>query len=628
MHGNSDVAAHAYNKTSPANGTSQNGHGRMSPPQPLSIDPYFCPANVDPFDTVEWEPRTAQIKDENGGLIFEQTDCQIPKSWSPLATNVVVSKYFYGEHKTAERESSVQQVVHRVARTIADWGIEDGYFASPQDGETFYRELAWLCVHQHGAFNSPVWFNVGLFHQYGVRGSQGNYHWDTQNNVIHRPETPYEYPQASACFIQSVEDNMEDIMRLATSEAMLFKFGSGTGTDLSTIRSAREKLSGGGVPSGPLSFMRVYDQIAAVVKSGGKTRRAAKMQSLKDWHPDILEFIQAKSKEEKKARTLIESGEYESNFNGEAYSSIMFQNANLSVRVSDEFMKAVIDDKKWVTHHVTTPEKGPEYDARYLIKEMAEGTWYCGDPGVQYETTINKWHTCKNSGPINASNPCSEYMFLDDTACNLASINLKKCMNDDGTFNVERFRRACAIFITAQEILVDHASYPTPSIAENSHRFRPLGLGYANLGSMLMSMGIPYDSDEGRGICGALTALLNGQGYLTSSQIAGHMGPFKGYAENRDPMLGVMRMHQAAVENIDPSCPEYLKQAAREVWADCVASGEVHGYRNAQATVLAPTGTIAFMMDCDTTGIEPDIALVKYKQLAGGGMMKIVNRTV
>ncbi len=596
----------------------------------MTISPYFCPTAIDPFDTVEWEPRTAQIKDETGGLIFEQTNCQIPKTWSALATNVVVSKYFYGEPGTSERETSVRQVIHRVARTIADWGTQDGYFAGPEDGENFYRELAWLCLHQHGAFNSPVWFNVGLFHEYGVRGSQGNYHWDTEKNVIHRPETPYEYPQGSACFIQSVDDNMEDIMRLATSEAMLFKYGSGTGTDLSTIRSAREKLSGGGIPSGPLSFMRVYDQIAAVVKSGGKTRRAAKMQSLKDWHPDILEFIQAKAKEEKKARTLIDSGEYEANFNGEAYSSIMFQNANLSVRVSDEFMQAVVDGKKWRTHWVTDPkEAGPEYDADFLLKEMAKGTWYCGDPGVQYETTINKWHTCKNRGPINASNPCSEYMFLDDTACNLASINLKKCMNADGRFNVERFRRACAIFITAQEILVDHASYPTPAIAENSHRFRPLGLGYANLGSLLMSMGIPYDSDAGRGICGALTALLNGQGYLTSSEISGQLGPFAGFAENREPMLDVMRMHQAAVEHIDPACPGYLREAAREVWAECVdQSGEINGYRNAQATVLAPTGTIAFMMDCDTTGIEPDIALVKYKQLAGGGMMKIVNRTV
>jgi ribonucleoside-diphosphate reductase alpha chain len=605
-----------------------NGH-TAAEPEALKVEPFFCPAETDPFDTVEWELRTAQIKDENGEILFEQTDCEIPTSWSPLATNVVVSKYFYGEPGTEERERSVRQVIHRVARTIADWGIEDGYFDSTDDGETFYSELAWLCLHQHGAFNSPVWFNVGLFHQYGVTGGRGNYNWNVKTGAIHRPETPYEYPQASACFIQSVEDNMEDIMRLAKSEAMLFKFGSGTGTDLSTLRSSKEKLSGGGVPSGPLSFMRVYDQIAAVVKSGGKTRRAAKMQSLKDWHPDILEFIQAKSKEEKKARTLIDSGEYEANFNGEAYSSIMFQNANLSVRLSDPFMQAVIDDGKWQTHWVTDPTvKGPEYDARYLIREMAEGTWLCGDPGVQYETTINDWHTCPNSGPINASNPCSEYMFLDDTACNLSSINLKKMQKADGTFDVDRFRRAASIYITAQEILVDHACYPTPAIAENSHLFRPLGLGYANLGSMLMSMGIPYDSDAGRGFCGALTALLTGQGYLTSSRMASFMGPFKGYKENEEPMIRVMRKHRGAVEAIDSACPTELKDAARQVWDECVASGIQHGYRNAQATVLAPTGTIAFMMDCDTTGIEPDIALVKYKQLAGGGMMKIVNRTV
>lgn len=609
----------------------QDGHSGtvVSEASPMGVEAYFCPEGVDPFDTVEWEARTAHIKDENGGILFEQENCRIPKGWSPLATNVVVSKYFYGEPGTPERETSIQQVVHRVARTIADWGIQDGYFASQEDGETFYRELAWLCLHQHGSFNSPVWFNVGLFHQYGVKGSRGNYRYDVQTRSIRRPETPYEYPQASACFIQSVEDNMEDIMRLARSEAMLFKFGSGTGTDLSTIRSSKEKLSGGGSPSGPLSFMRVYDQIAAVVKSGGKTRRAAKMQSLKDWHPDIMEFVQCKSKEEKKARTLIDSGEYDANFNGEAYSSIMFQNANLSVRVSDEFMQAAEDGGKWQTHWVTTPnEPGPEYDAKDVLHEMAEGTWYCGDPGVQYETTINRWHTCKNTGPINASNPCSEYMFLDDTACNLSSINLRKFQQEDGTFDVMRFRRAASIFITAQEILVDHASYPTPAIAENSHRFRPLGLGFANLGSLLMSMGIPYDSDAGRGIGGALTALLCGEGYRTSSEIAGNLGPFAGYHENEKPMLEVMEMHRDATNEINQECPEYLRTAARQVWDECVESGRRYGYRNAQATVLAPTGTIAFMMDCDTTGIEPDIALVKYKQLAGGGMMKIVNKTV
>jgi len=593
------------------------------------VEPYFCPADADPFATVEWDRRTAQIKDENGKVLFEQTECEIPADWSALATNVVVSKYFYGEPGTSERESSVRQVIHRVARTIADWGMQDGYFRSHEDGECFYRELAWLCLHQHGAFNSPVWFNVGLYHQYGVRGSRGNYCWDPETKNVMRPETPYEFPQASACFIQSVDDNMESIMRLAASEAMLFKFGSGTGTDLSSIRSSREKLSGGGTPSGPLSFMRVYDQIAAVVKSGGKTRRAAKMQSIKDWHPDVMDFIRCKAKEEKKARVLIESGEYDSNFNGEAYSSIMFQNANLSVRVSDKFMQAVESGGDWTTHWVTDENHpGPSYPAREVMREIAEGTWFCGDPGLQYETTINKWHTCKQAGPINASNPCSEYMFLDDTACNLSSINLKKMQRPDGTFDVERFRRACAIYITAQEILVDHASYPTPAIAENSHLYRPLGLGYANLGSLLMSMGIPYDSDAGRGICGAITALLNGQAYLTSSEIAGNIGPFAGYKDNEQSMLEVMQMHRDAVEDIAPACPPKLKDAARQVWNECLQSGRRHGYRNAQATVLAPTGTIAFMMDCDTTGIEPDIALIKYKQLAGGGMLKIVNRTV
>jgi len=615
------------------NGQHSNGQNGQENVESASMNvaaaPSFCPAGVDPFDTVKWERRSAHIKDENGDILFEQTDCEVPADWSSLATNVVVSKYFFGEHGSGERENSIRQLIHRVSRTITDWGIRDGYFATADEGELYYRDLTWLLLHQHGSFNSPVWFNVGLYHQYGVKGCRGNYRWDVETNSIKRPDTPYEYPQGSACFIQSVDDNMEDIMRLATSEAMLFKFGSGTGTDLSTIRSSKEKLSGGGVPSGPLSFMRVYDQIAAVVKSGGKTRRAAKMQSLKDWHPDIKEFIEAKSKEEKKARTLIESGEYESNFNGEAYSSIMFQNANLSVRTSDDFMQAAIDGKKWQTHWVTdenTP--GPEYEASELLRLMAEGTWYCGDPGVQYDTTINRWHTCPNSGPINASNPCSEYMFLDDTACNLASLNLMKYQRADGTFDVDRFRRAASIFITAQEILVDHASYPTPAIAENSHMYRPLGLGYANLGSLLMSMGIPYDSDAGRGICGSLTALLNGQAYLTSSQIAKEVGPFAGYDENREPMLNVMQMHRDAVEKIDPQCPVYLRDAAREVWNDCLTSGRQYGYRNAQATVLAPTGTIAFMMDCDTTGIEPDIALVKYKQLAGGGMMKIINRTV
>ncbi len=596
----------------------------------LRIEPTFCPIDVtDPFDTVTWESRSAAIKDDNGDVLFEQPQCEVPTSWSQLATNVVVSKYFYGENGTEQRETSVRQLIHRVVRTISDWGISDGYFASVEDGERFYRDLAWLCLHQHGAFNSPVWFNVGLFHELGVEGDQCHWRWDPQTADVIQTENPYEYPQASACFIQSVDDNMEDIMSLATSEAMLFKFGSGTGTDLSTIRSHREKLSGGGRPSGPLSFMRVYDQIAAVVKSGGKTRRAAKMQSLKIWHPDILEFIECKWKEEKKAHVLIQKGGYEANFNGEAYSSILFQNANLSVRVTDEFMETVRKGGKWTTHWVTDKRSsGPSFDSRQLLTRMAECAWHCGDPGVQYDSTINRWHTCPNSGPINASNPCSEYMFLDNTACNLASINLMQFRKQDGTFDATRFTAACRTFFIAQEILVDHASYPTEQITRNSHLFRPLGLGYSNLGSLIMTSGVPYDSDTAYGLCGAITAILHGTANHTSAELAGVLGAFDEFAKNRDPMLRVMQMHREAVDKINEAGPKPLKEAARQIWDDVLALGRKYGFRNAQATVLAPTGTISFMMDCDTTGIEPDIALVKYKQLAGGGSMKIVNRSV
>lgn len=595
----------------------------------LRIDPTFCPTSAeDPFETVQWERRSAAIKDENGDVLFEQQECEIPADWSQLATNVVVSKYFYGETGSSERENSVRQLIHRVTRTISDWGFEDGYFATKEDGETFYRDLTWLCLHQHGAFNSPVWFNVGLFHQYGVTGAKCNWRWNTEARRVEQPENPYEFPQSSACFIQSVNDNMEDIMRLATSEAMLFKFGSGTGTDLSTVRSSREKLSGGGKPSGPLSFMRVYDQIAAVVKSGGKTRRAAKMQSLKVWHPDVLEFIECKWKEEQKAHTLIASGKYESNFNGEAYSSILFQNANLSVRLTDEFMETFEKDGKWVTRFVTNGEDGPEYDSHWLLDRMADCAWHCGDPGVQYDTTVNRWHTCPNSGRINASNPCSEYMFLDNTACNLASINLMKFRQADGQFDVQRFKAACRIFFVAQEILVDHASYPTDQIAENSHIYRPLGLGYSNLGSLIMTSGLPYDSDAAYGMCGSITALLHAAANNTSAELARAVGPFEGYAANREPFNRVMQMHRDAVEKIHSDGPAYMKDAARESWDEVLLSGQRYGFRNAQATVLAPTGTISFMMDCDTTGIEPDIALVKYKQLAGGGMLKIINQSL
>jgi len=593
--------------------------------QKLRIPPVFCPPDVtSPFDTVEWELRTGRIQDDKGQVIFEQTDCEFPKSWSQLATNVVASKYFYGELGTPSRERSVRQLIHRVCRTIADWGVADGYFASPADGENFYRELAWLCLHQYASFNSPVWFNVGLYHQYGLKGAVCTWHWDARTGTVKQPENPYEHPQASACFIQSVQDTMEDIMELARSEAMLFKFGSGTGTDLSTLRSQREKLSGGGKPSGPLSFMRVYDQIAAVVKSGGKTRRAAKMQSLKVTHPDIVEFIEAKGHEENKARALMAAG-YSAE---EAYSSVHFQNANLSVRVTDEFMEAVLADRPWTTRWVTDPNRaGPTYRSKELFERIAKAAWSCGDPGLQYDTTINRWHTCPNSGRINASNPCSEFMFLDDSACNLASINMMKFRRSDGTFDGERFMAACRIVFIAQELLVDHGSYPTAKIALNSHRFRPIGLGYSNLGSLIMALGLPYDSDEARGLCSAVTAIMTGAAYRTSAELAAAVGPFEGFAINREPMLRVMEQHWEHVERIQ-HCPSYLKAAARKVWDEVLANGRRYGFRNAQATVLAPTGTISFMMDCDTTGIEPELGLVKYKQLSGGGVLKLVNQTV
>ncbi len=591
----------------------------------LKIEARFCSENVaSPFDTVEWEKRTAAIKDATERVIFEQIDCEFPITWSQLATNVVASKYFYGEVGTPRREKSIRQLIHRVARTIADWGVADGYFITQADGERFYRELVWLCLHQYASFNSPVWFNVGLYHQYGIKGAQCTWHWNAEKGQAEQPENSYEYPQASACFIQSVQDNMEDIMKLARSEAMLFKFGSGTGTDLSTLRSFREKLSGGGKPSGPLSFMRVYDQIAAVVKSGGKTRRAAKMQSLKITHPDILEFIQCKRREEQKARLLIEKGLSPE----EAMNSVFFQNANLSVRVTDEFMQAVEADQMWTTHLVTDPTKeGPTYRASDLMDAMAECAWVCGDPGLQYDSTINRWHTCPNSGRINASNPCSEYMFVDDSACNLASMNLMKFRREDGSFDAEAFAAACRIVFIAQEILVDRSSYPVKKIAENSHRFRPIGLGYTNLGGLLMASGLPYDSDEARGFCSVVTAIMTGAAYRTSVEMAAVKGPFDAFERNRDPMLHVMEMHWDAVQKIK-NAPQALMEAARNIWDQVLLEGRRYGFRNAQATVLAPTGTISFMMDSDTTGIEPDIALVKYKQLAGGGVLKIVNNTV
>jgi ribonucleoside-diphosphate reductase alpha chain len=615
----------------------------------LRVPRVFSDPSVPPFDQVEWERRTAEITDDSGKIIFKQEDIEVPKSWSALATKIAVSKYFYGDiaygtdpHKGG-RETSVRQLIHRVTRTITDWGIADGYFADAEAAQTFYDELTWLCLNQHGAFNSPVWFNVGLYHQYGIgKGAgEGNYFYNRDTGEAQRAPTQYEYPQGSACFIQNVNDTMEDIMRLATSEAMLFKYGSGTGTDLSTLRSTREKLSGGGKPSGPLSFLKVYDQVANVVKSGGKTRRAAKMNTLKDWHPDIEEFIDAKQKEEKKAWALIEQG-YDGSYNGDAYGSVMYQNENVSVRVTDEFMEAALEGREWWTRRVTDSKPCECKDARTLLRKIAEGTHVCGDPGMQFDTTIHKWHTCKGTDRQNSTNPCSEYLFLDNTACNLASLNLMKFKAPEGAFDVERFKAAVRIFITAQEIIVDNASYPIKEIAENSHIFRTLGLGYANLGSLIMSYGFGYDSVEGRAICGAVTALLTGEAYEQSARLAQAMGPFPGYKDARcagvpkpvsknnvASMLEVIDLHKCAVNDI-PDADEfaYLKKEAAKTWKRAADLGKRHGYRNAQVTVLAPTGTISFLMDCDTTGIEPDIALVKYKLLAGGGMLKIVNQTI
>ncbi|MGB8367850.1 MAG: vitamin B12-dependent ribonucleotide reductase [Limisphaerales bacterium] len=610
--------------------------------KPARVERVFSDPKVKPFDQIEWDRRTAEITDDAGKVIFKQENVEVPKSWSLLATKVVVSKYFYGELNTPERETSVRQLIHRISRTIADWGVADGYF-SKADGEIFYEELTWLCVNQYGAFNSPVWFNVGLFHEYGVgkNSCKGNWFYSRKTRQVERATTQYEHPQGSACFIQAVQDNMEDIMRLARSEAMLFKYGSGTGTDLSPIRSAREKLSGGGRPSGPMSFLKVYDQVANVVKSGGKTRRAAKMNTLRDWHGDIEEFIDAKQKEEKKAWALIEQG-YDGSYNGDAYGSVMYQNENLSVRASDEFMQAALAGREWWTRSITTGKPLEKKDAPKLLYKIAEGTWICGDPGLQYDGAIQKWHTCKGTEPIHSTNPCSEYVFINNTACNLASLNLMKFKREDGKFDVERFKAAVRIFITAQEILVDNASYPTKDIAENSHIFRTLGLGYANLGSLCMSYGLPYDSDEGRALAGAITAIMTGHACEQSAEIAANLGAFPGYhdarcahvstplaKDNVESMLGVIQQHRDAVEQIQPSQEfNYLKDEARKTWAGALAKGRQHGYRNAQVTVLAPTGTIAFLMDCDTTGVEPDIALVKYKLLAGGGMLKIVNRGV
>ena len=566
----------------------------------LDFKRYFTDGRVSPFDAVEWERRVAQIGNEKGQVIFRQENVEVPKSWSQTATNIVASKYFHGKLDTPERENSARQLIGRVVDTIVDWGEIGGYFASPAARDAFQDDLTHLLVQQKMSFNSPVWFNVGVQAK----------------------------PQCSACFINSVQDDMKSIMDLVKTEGMLFKWGSGTGTNFSALRGSHETLSGGGIASGPVSFMKGFDAFAGVIKSGGKTRRAAKMVILNADHPDIVEFVDSKMREERKAHVLIEQG-YDSSIDGEAYSSVFFQNANHSVRVNDEFMQAVEADRDWWTRNVTDGSPAEKLRARELLKKISESAWHCGDPGMQYDSTVNRWHTCKATARINASNPCSEYMFLDDTACNLASLNLMKFMGPNGAFDVEAFRHAVDITITAQEILVDNASYPTPRIAENSHNFRPLGLGYANLGALLMSLALPYDSEGGRDMAGAITALMCGEAYAQSARIAERLGPFPGFAVNREPMLEVIRMHRDSVRPIkSENVQAPLLAGARQAWDDALSFGERHGYKNSQVTVLAPTGTIGFMMDCDTTGIEPDLALVKYKKLVGGGVIKIVNNTV
>jgi ribonucleoside-diphosphate reductase alpha chain len=566
----------------------------------LIFERYLTDGKVSPFDKVEWEKRTALIGNEKGVTIFKQENVEVPKSWSQTATNIVASKYFHGKPGTSDREGSVRQLISRVVDTIVHWGEQGGYFANNASRDAFRDELTHLLVEQKMAFNSPVWFNVGC-----------------------QPK-----PQCSACFINSVQDSMESIMGLTRTEGMLFKWGSGTGTNFSTLRGSKETLSGGGIASGPVSFMKGFDAFAGVIKSGGKTRRAAKMVILNIDHPDIVEFIDCKVKEEKKAHVLIEQG-YDSSIDGEAYSSIFFQNANHSVRVTDDFMQAAQDNRDWWTKNVIDGQPNEKLNARELLYKVADSTWHCGDPGMQYDTTVNRWHTCKSTARINASNPCSEYMFLDDTACNLASLNLMKYLSSNGDFDVEAFTHAVDVTITAQEILVDNASYPTDKIAKNSHEFRPLGLGYANLGALLMSMALPYDSDEGRDVAAAVTALMCGEAYAQSARVAERMGPFPGYPVNREPMLDVIRMHRHAMRGIKPDHVQSdLYMGAQSAWDSALELGEKHGFKNSQVTVLAPTGTIGFMMDCDTTGIEPDLALIKYKKLVGGGVIKIVNNTV
>src|ERR1700684_3099897 len=617
----------------------------------LAFRRLFTKPGVSPYHEIEWERRTAQITDDQGKAIFEQKDVEVPKDWSMTATNIVASKYLHGTIGTPDRETGVRQLVARVAETIRDWGIAGGYFRSADDAAIFHDELAHLLLQQKAAFNSRVWFNVGC-DRIEPNSDARNWHWNPATQQVEFGITGYSKPQCSACFINSVKDSLDSILTLAKTEGMLFKWGSGTGTNLSPLRSSTEGLSGGGIASGPLSFMKGFDAFAGVIKSGGKTRRAAKMVILNVDHPDIIEFIECKQKEEAKAHALVSVGYDGSSPDSDAYSSIFFQNANNSVRVTDDFMYAVVRDTDFSTKAIGDGSVMNTYKAKELMRKLSEATWHCGDPGMQYDTTTNRWHTSKNTARINASNPCSEYMFLDDSACNLVSLNLLK-FAPNGTFDIAAYRHAVDVLITAQEILVDNAGYPTESIMRNSHDYRPLGLGYANLGALLMAAGLPYDSDAGRDYAACVTAIMCGEAYLQSSKIAEQCQPLTpatdtvatrlgiteasnmpggacpGWYINREPFLDVIRMHRASVNNINKNnVPSTLYESSKQCWDEALAHGEKHGYRNSQVTVLAPTGTIGFMMDCDTTGVEPDLALVKYKKLVGGGMIKIVNQTV
>jgi ribonucleoside-diphosphate reductase alpha chain len=625
--------------------TSAQNHTAQQSAPGLKFSRYFTRTGISPYDEVEWELRTASITDAKGNSIFEQRNVESPKDWSMTAINIVASKYLHGTLDTPGRETGVRQLIQRVAETIRDWGWQQGYFSTAEDRDAFHDELVHILVQQKAAFNSPVWFNVGCDRLEPLSDAQ-NWHWNAEKGTVEFSTTGYKAPQCSACFINSVKDSLDSILTLAKTEGMLFKWGSGTGTNLSALRGSKEELSGGGQASGPLSFMKGFDAFAGVIKSGGKTRRAAKMVILNVDHPDINDFIECKAKEEAKAWALIEMGYDGSSPDSDAYSSIFFQNANNSVRVTDEFMSAVERDDNFSTRSVKDKNVMQTFKARDLMNKIAQATWQCGDPGMQYDTTINKWHTSKNTDRINASNPCSEYMFLDDSACNLASLNLMKFLKSNGEFDVPAYRHAVDVLITAQEILVDNAGYPTEAISRNSHDYRPLGLGYANLGAMLMASGLPYDSDHGRDYAACVTAIMCGEAYLQSARIAEQCpqlgaassrvspqdvtgGACPGWYINREPFLDVIRMHRASVNKISKEhVPAALYEGSKQCWDEALTLGEKHGYRNAQVTVLAPTGTIGFMMDCDTTGVEPDLALVKYKKLVGGGMIKIVNQTV